>query len=70
MSVEFLGKVIETATLGNLTVRPNPDFAQLWQKVLSEKRSFMTRIYDAGTLIIIDDENHRIVPRFNLVRKK
>ena len=70
MSAEILGKIVEATTLGNYTLRPNPEFSDLWQDVLKEHRSLMTRIYDSGTIIVIDDQNHRIVPKFNLVRKK
>ncbi len=71
MSAELvLNEIVRMVTLGHLGLENNPEFTNEWIKVKSEKRSLATRIYDAPTLFIIDDEEHIVVPRFKLVRKK
>lgn len=71
MSKELLlDKVIDKVTGGKYGVEVNPEFEELWAEVLKEDRNIATRIYDMGTLVIIDDQKHKLVPKFNLVRKK
>jgi hypothetical protein len=71
MSVEFiLNKAVESLSRGRLGVVLNPDFSEEWKKVEAEDRNLMTKFYDIGTLIIIDDEKHRLVTKFSLVRKR
>lgn len=71
MSLESMANsVVTTITGGYYGLEENPDFKEEMAKITSEKRDLATRIYDAGTQVIIDDDNHRIVTKYRFVRKK
>lgn len=71
MAIEnVLNLVVSAATGGRRGIQLNPDFVAEQKKIQAEPRGLATRIYDAPTLFVIDDEKHVIVPRFKFVRKK
>jgi len=73
MSERFIERgldvLVQAVTGGRFGVEENPVFTGEWEKILAEKRNLATRIYDSGTLFIVDDPNRRIISRF-VVRRK
>ncbi len=71
MLIEFLtGKVVEAVTNGKYGVQTNPDFKTEMGKAAIAETSPSDKFYNSGTLVVIDDQNHKLIPRFNIVRKK
>lgn len=71
MLIERLAdKVIGIVTTGKYGVVTNPEFSAAMEKIKRERRNFSTKFYDSGTLIIIDDENHKVLTRLGVVRKR
>ncbi len=71
MSLERMADFLVTKlTKGCYGVQESAEFREEIAKITSEKRDLATRFYDAGTQVIIDDENHRLLTKYQFVRKK
>ena len=56
--------VTRILTLGLLGMEVNPEFLELNRKSEGKPKSFADNLYDSTTLLIIDDSEHRLVPRY------
>lgn len=64
-----LNTLVSVASLGRFGVEVTPEFREFKKQLKNEDRSLATRIYDSGTLIVIDNKNQRIITRYRLVKR-
>jgi len=56
-------------TRGKFGVEVTPEFQELQEELISTDKNLFAKIYDSGTLIVIDDKNQRIYSRYRLVKR-
>jgi hypothetical protein len=64
-----LNTLISIVTREKFGVEVTPEFQELQEELISMDRSLSAKIYDSGTLIVIDDKNQRIYFRYGLVKR-
>ncbi len=70
MSERLINSLLAVVTGGRVEVKKNPGFEKAMTEIEKEKRNFVTRVYDAGTLFVVDDANQTIIPRFVLCNRR
>ena len=69
MSERLLNAATKVATFGRYGIQVNPKFTERRQQLENETRDAATKFYDRGTLVIIDDDNKRIITKYQFVKK-
>ena len=59
-----LNLLVRALSLGQHGMEVNPDFLEHMEEIAEEPRNLATQIYDKGTLVIVDDTEHRLIPRY------
>lgn len=55
---------------GRYRIETNQEYRKLEQEFSGERRNLLASVKDSTTLFVIDEENHRIIPRYRIVRFK
>ena len=69
MIKELANVLVQAATARKFKVEVNPEFTDAMKKIEAEERNLATRIYDSGTMFIVDDEQHVVIPKLVVHRK-
>lgn len=66
-----LNGIVGFVTRSRYGVATTTEFRNITSEIKDENATgnVLTRFYNAGTLVVIDDKNLRIFPRFRIVKK-